>query len=1137
MVNVRADASFVRDNGVESVSRVTAYFHTTPQLVAGAHPLDLTAILFNLNNQVDNWNGRGSGFVLDRVTRFVLCITNYRPLQGSTYIETPEWLKNKNCVINVENKKDSKCFVWSVLAGLYQCKNSHPSRLSNYIMYEQTLNLEGLQFPMPTKLIPRFENNNPTLSINVLYSVPDGFTVEYLSPHREREHHVNLLLLDDDENPAKHHYVYIKNMSALICHRTKHTEKAHVCNSCLHPFRNQHTLERHIPECIKHHPQQVEYPDPEDEKERVLKFRAKQKQHPIPFYIVADFESFLSPIERAEAEKSSGLKLIDEHVVSGFCCYRVTSHEEHQKPPFVYSGLDAMSKFYDHVMSEAREISLIVREYVDMLPLTSEQADDYDRAVACGNCGGPFTKENRKVHHHCHISGNYLFPACNRCNLQLKPVKCNPDKKEKKGKKRDRQSTKEWAQEQYEQDFFVPIIFHNMRNYDGHFIIKHFQRKFVERRNNDNKLSFDDVCITPLNSEKYLQFQVGNLRFLDSFQFLSASLDELVQLLLKSGKKNFVHTSKHLGDDDGVFAKGTYPYAYMSSRDKFAETQLPPIEAFHDNLKDEPLSQEDYARAQEIWSKHGMQNMQQYHDHYLLSDVLLLTDVFEHFRHTVMLDHKLDCLHFITLPSLAWAMALKYTKAELDLITDPEAYLMIENSLRGGTASISQRYASANNPYVEGYDDSEPSRYITYLDANSLYATAQSQPLPVGNFRFLDDDEVRNFDLDSIEVDAEVGYIVECDLEYPAHLHDLHNDYPMAPEHLTVTREMLSPYAVRLLDPSRPWRPSKKLVPNLMDKKNYVAHYRNLQLYTKHGLKVTKIHRVLSFKQKAWLKPWIDLCNEQRRAARSDFESDLAKLQANATFGKTLEQVRHRVNIRLIADPNKAMKAVAKPSFRQSEIVNQDLVMVRAARTKVTLNKPITVGFAILELSKCIMYSFYYDHLKARYRDRCSLLFTDTDSLCCEIQTADLYADMGDSLDLYDTSNFASDHPQYSALNRRVLGKFKSETGSTPPAEFVGLRAKMYSLYVPAAPTKSFRKVKGVQKHYVRKNVQHENFVAVLRNVGQNTSCKFRGFRSTNHVVNTVEISKLCLCAFDDKRYILDDGAHTLAYGHYSLQK
>jgi len=294
--------------------------------------------------------------------------------------------------------------------------------------------------------------------------------------------------------------------------------------------------------------------------------------------------------------------------------------------------------------------------------------------------------------------------------------------------------------------------------------------------------------------------------------------------------------------------------------------------------------------------------------------------------------------------------------------------------------------------------------------------------------------------------------------------------------------------------------------------------------------------------QEAWLKPWIKLCNEQRRAARSDFESDLAKLQANATFGKTMEQMRHRVNVRLIADEKKLLKAVGKISFRYSEIVNEHLVMVRAARTKINLNKPIAVGFAILKISKFIMYDFYYGYLKDKYQDRCSLLFTDTDSLCCEIQTEDLYRDMGENLELFDTSNFETDHPQYFASNRRVLGKFKCETGSMAPREFVGLRAKMYSL---DCQTRSQKKAKAVQKYYLKKHVRHSQYLEVLRNVCQTTMCRFRAFRSTNHVVNTLEVSKVSKVwltdtksvAFDDKRYILDDRIHTLACGHYSLRK
>jgi len=204
------------------------------------------------------------------------------------------------------------------------------------------------------------------------------------------------------------------------------------------------------------------------------------------------------------------------------------------------------------------------------------------------------------------------------------------------------------------------MLFHNLKNYDAHFVLKHFEKKYVEHHGEDGSVSFDDVEVTPQTSETYLQFQIGNLHFLDSFQFLSTSLEELVSWLLKSGKDNFVHTTAHLGtDDDIIFVKGVYPYSYVDSCEKFAETQLPSICEFHDKLKNEPLSAEDYLRAQDTWCRFGCETLKDYHDHYLLTDVLLLADVFEKFRKTVLKTHGLDPLHFITLPSLAWATALK----------------------------------------------------------------------------------------------------------------------------------------------------------------------------------------------------------------------------------------------------------------------------------------------------------------------------------------------------------------------------------------------------------------------------------------------------------------------------------------------
>jgi len=227
------------------------------------------------------------------------------------------------------------------------------------------------------------------------------------------------------------------------------------------------------------------------------------------------------------------------------------------------------------------------------------------------------------------------------------------------------------------------------------------------------------------------------------------------------------------------------------------------------------------------------------------------------------------------------------------------------------------------------------------------------------------------------------------------------------------------------------------------------------------------------------------------------------------------------------------LKAVSKPSYQESKIINADLVIVRAGQHKVTLNKPIAVRFAILELSKLIMCKFYYEYLKPKYGNRCRLLFTDTDSLGCEIQTQDLYQDMAQNIDLFDTSNFDPSHPLYSTHNHRVLGKMKSETGSTPPVEFVSLRAKMYSLSCGA---KSQKKAKDIQKRYVKKRIQHQCFVEILKNIAKTTTATFRTIKSNNHTLNTVEISKLCLCAMDDKRYILNDGLRTLAYSHCQLE-
>jgi len=280
-------------------------------------------------------------------------------------------------------------------------------------------------------------------------------------------------------------------------------------------------------------------------------------------------------------------------------------------------------------------------------------------------------------------------------------------------------------------------------------------------------------------------------------------------------------------------------------------------------------------------------------------------------------------------------------------------------------------------------------------------------PLPVGNFRFLTPEEIESFDLFSVGAEDDIGFILDVDLRYTERLHDAHNEYPLAPEHLKITEEMLS-QAVRnmLQQTNSTWRPSVKLCSNLYDKTHYVVHYRCLQFYVNHGLEITKIHSIISFNQQPFMRPFIEYCNERRKTSSGDFEVGLYKLFANAFFGKTCENVRNRVNLRLIADPCKLVKAVSKATFSRSDTINEDLVLVRAARSKVTLNKPVAVGFTILEISKLIMYQFFYDCLKPKYGDKIRLCFIDTDSLICHVETHDLHGDMAENAKWYDTSNF-----------------------------------------------------------------------------------------------------------------------------------
>ena len=628
----------------------------------------------------------------------------------------------------------------------------------------------------------------------------------------------------------------------------------------------------------------------------------------------------------------------------------------------------------------------------------------------------------------------------------------------------------------------IPVIFHNLRGYDSHFIMQEIGAivKEYEYTNKKGQKCQMNINAIPNNMENYMAFMLGNhLTFLDSFQFMSSSLEKLVSNLPRGSLK---YTSQRFkGTKLGLMVrKGVYPYDYMDSFDKFNK-KLPMKEEFYSILNNEHISDEDYEHAQDVWNTFSLKNMGEYHDLYLQSDILLLADVFENFRKTCLQYYKLDPCHYFTSPGLSWDAMLKMTDIKLELMTDIDMFQFIEKGLRGGISYIANRYGKANNKYMKEYDEKAPSKYIMYLDANNLYGWAMSQYLPTGGFRWKTEKQINKIDLAKYKDDSKKGLILEVDLEYPEELHDLHNDYPLAAEKIKVEKEMFSEYCKSIADKyGISTGLASTLIPTLGKKEKYVLHYRNLQLYIDLGLKVTKVHRVLEFNQSPWLKQYIDFNTEKRKNAKNAFEKDFFKLMNNSVFGKTMENIRKRVDVRLVTDEKKLLKITSKPTYFSSKIFNENLVAVHKIKETLTLNRPAYVGMCILDLSKTLMYDFHYNYIKDKYGDKAKLLFTDTDSLTYEIEAKDVYQDFWDDKHKFDNSDYPEHSPYYDKTNKKVIGKFKDEAAGISICEFVGLRSKMYSYMKDNQ--KGGKTAKGIKKNVIKNNIMHDDYKETLFN-------------------------------------------------------
>ena len=654
-------------------------------------------------------NAEGTGWKLHSVICLELYMVDWVPLSGSSYIDLPKFIKLKNAVVNMKNE-DNKCFLWCILRALNPVKNDKERIDKNLKSKVDTVNMEGIEYPVSLRDINKFESLNSNISITVLgYNEKDKVYPLRVSKHNDRTHKIQLLLIEDNEEK---HYCLIRNLSRLLSSQiSKNTRKCFICENCFSPFKIQTSLDRHKEYCDTNECVKINMPEKGD----ILKFKNYCNSEKVPFIVYADTEALIKPIQNCTPDsQNSYTNKYQKHEPISFSYYIKCFNDNVYEPVLrSYTGVDTMEKFVESLEKDVREIANIPKK---KMIFGKEEADQFNKAAECWICKKELGSD--KVRDHCHFTGRYRGAAHESCNLNYRKPK------------------------------FIPVVFHNLSGYDSHLFIK-----------NLGSTAGNIDCI-PNNEEKYISFtktiETGSymnkkgetkplfykIRFIDSFKFMSTSLDSLVNNLPEEAFNNLERY--YTGDELRlVKRKGVYPYEYMDSLERFKENKLPSKKSFYSRLTGEGINNEDYEHAKNVWDVFEMKTLQDYHDLYNVTDVLLLADVFENFRNVCLNNYKLDPAHYFTAPGLAWDACLKMTGVNLELLKDVDMLLMVEKGIRGGISMISNRYGKANNKYMGNeFNISEPSKYIQYLDANNLYGAAMSMKLPTHGFKWMNYKEI-----------------------------------------------------------------------------------------------------------------------------------------------------------------------------------------------------------------------------------------------------------------------------------------------------------------------------------------------------------------------------------------------------------
>ena len=1040
----------------------------------------VSAIMKNFNT----FTKHESNLEFDGVEALIIKFSLNKNLTGRAFFDLPQKLKAMKAVINVDAKEG--CFKYALLSVLhYKDVKLNRERVSKYQAWENELDFSNVDINNIDlkKDLPKIEKqNNLKINVHVWDKGLQGCRYNRRSTIAERT--VNLLLVVNSD--GERHYCGIPSLSRLY-HHTKTTHNMdHMCERCIRSFSTEQLLTEHFQWCSQGRLQIESMP---------------KNQH----YSYTSFDKELSTLRVLYADIESYIQE-DIHYPAAIASYEVwhphLTNKQNNVKLQAWQGEESIINFLqyleDTAITQHRRDSKLTRQ--SML-LTTEQQKEFDACTTCPRCKSTFdTEKHKKVRDHCHITGKYRSPLCHACNCRLHL----------------RRRT-------------LPVIFHNFKCYDAHMIIKHGIGQMKDWKLN----------VIPQTTEKYMSLTASipvdktkegkpvffNINFIDSYQFMTSSLASLVNNLDDLPFTNLMKQTYPSLSDQTIRRKGVFPYSYFDSLERLQETSLPPRSEFTNDLTGDECSEEEYRIAQTAWLEFGCQTFGDYLMRYLEMDVRQLADVFERFRKVSLEQDGLDPVHFISLPGLSYTSAFKMTKEKIHLLTDYDMYEMFERGIRGGMTFVNKHYIRSG---IVTHNNEQHAQHLAYIDQNNLYGSSLSQPLPHSEFSWVED--LSSFTPDfimNIDEKGDWGYTFELDLSYPSNIHHKTKDFPLAPESGEVTEEMFTPFMssfYRTLNPQGKYKPCRKLLLTHFNREHYVVHYAILKFYLQQGMVIDKIHKIIKYRQKAWLKPYIDFNSNKRATAQNNFEKDYYKLKNNALFGKTMEDVRKRIIYKLITDTDKLTKLISSPFFHERDIITEDIVGVHMLKSKVTLDKPIFVGQSVLDYSKLEMYKLFYEILP-----QCSLIKDlklvggDTDSFFLTISTdthitlSDVFNSLAQHID---TSNYPPSHPLYSTVNKAKLGCFKDETAGRELEEMILLRPKMYSMKF-ANEQSSIKRAKGISRHLVKK-MKHDAYLQAY-DEKKITHVQMTILRSTQHTVQTTTFRKRALSAWEDKRLWLSE--------------